>query len=89
MMGVVNSVHASTTHHRIDKGEVPMVHTKTRLSAEQANMGETKAWQPTGKLTKDINTNSNNRWLQAERTDVMIHDEQVVGRHSIQSTPIL
>ena len=40
MMGVVNSVHASTTHHRIDKGEVPMVHTKTRLSAEQANMGE-------------------------------------------------
>jgi hypothetical protein len=52
MMGVVNSVHASTTHHRIDKGEVPMVHTKTRLSAEQANMVETKAWQPTGKLTK-------------------------------------
>jgi hypothetical protein len=33
-----------------------MVHTKTRLSAEQANMGETKAWQPTDKLTKDINT---------------------------------
>jgi hypothetical protein len=42
VMGVVNSVHASTTHHRIDKGEVPMVHTKTRLSAEQANMVENK-----------------------------------------------
>ena len=55
-MGVVNSVHASTTHHHIDKGEVPMVHTTQRLSAEQANMGETKAWQPTGKLTKNINT---------------------------------
>ena len=60
MMGVVNSVHASTTHHRIDKGEVPMVHAK-RLSAKQANMGETKARQPTGKLTKDINTNNNTR----------------------------
>jgi hypothetical protein len=35
-------------------------------------MVETKAWQPTGKLTKDINTNSNNRELQAERADVMI-----------------
>ena len=41
-MGVVNSVHASTTHHHIEKGEVPMVHTKTRLSAEQANMVENK-----------------------------------------------
>ena len=68
-MGVVNSVHASTTHHRIDKGEVPMVHTKTRLSAEQANMGETKAWQPTDKLTKDINTTA----IQDGQMIMMIH----------------
>ena len=56
MMGVVNSVHASTTHHRIDKGGSPYGARNTRLSAKQANMGETKAWQPTGKLTKNINT---------------------------------
>ncbi len=56
MMGVVNSVHASTTHHRIDKGEVPMVHTRRAFRRNKLNMGETKAWQPTGKLTKNINT---------------------------------
>ncbi len=62
-MGVVNSVHASTTHHRIDKGEVPMVHTKTRLSAEQAYMGEQR--RGSQRVTnKNINTNSNTRWTE-------------------------
>ena len=45
---------------------------QTVRAPRRANMMETKAWQPTGKLTKDINTNSNNRELQAERADVMI-----------------
>ena len=64
--------------------------TKQKRAPRRANIGETKAWQPTGKLIKDINTNSNNRWRWTCRTaEVMIHDEQVVGRHSIPSTPIL
>jgi hypothetical protein len=71
-------MHASRIHHRIDKGEVPMVHypngafrrilqigkcncsvswhidhkTKQKRAPRRANMGETKAWQPTGTLTK-------------------------------------
>jgi hypothetical protein len=32
--------------------------TKQKRAPRRANMGETKAWHPTGKLTKDINTNS-------------------------------
>ena len=55
-----------------------MVHTKTRLSAEQANMGETKAWQPTDKLTKDIDTTA----IQDEMM-MMIHvDNLKKGRGS-------
>ena len=39
MMGVVNSVHASTTHHRIDKGEVPMVHTTRAFRRNKLTWG--------------------------------------------------
>jgi hypothetical protein len=67
-----------------------MVHTKTRLSAEQANMVETKAWQPTGKLTKKHTIPITITDDEAERAaDVMIHDEQVVGHRSVPTTPIL
>ena len=67
MMGVVNSVHASTTHHRIDKGEVPMVHTRRAFRRNKLTWGN-KGVAANGETNKNINTTT-------------IQDEQMMMIH--------
>jgi hypothetical protein len=46
-----------------------MVHTRHALRRNKLTWGKTKAWQPTGKLTKSINTTA----ITDEQMMMMIH----------------